>query len=99
METPLKFVITIMLFWMVLGGLFTIVGMDDYLEDRNPNTSTSQGDYSLFDLSGFLDKIGFIWDYMTFNIYGIPQQLRASLTLFLTGSLSLSIYVLLRSGS
>lgn len=92
METPHKFIITLVMFWIVLGGLFQIFGLSDENESKlNPDTSKSY--------SGFTGKISFIWDMMTFNVTGAPEGFRINMNLFMFSALAISIYVLLRSGS
>jgi len=84
METPLKYVLSIFIFWLVLGGLFQLFDMNEYNNNEVDNPSSS------------FKIITTIYNLFTFNVEGMPQSFRVSVTSFMAFSLALSIYVLLR---
>jgi hypothetical protein len=86
MDTPYKFIIGIIIFWLCLGGLLQLFNMNDYTDGNSINSDTESK----------LGSFTFIYDLMTFNIKGMPSSFRAGLTTFLSASLLLSIYVLIR---
>ena len=94
MESPYKFVLVVLIFWIVLGGIlqvFDTSGVDgDTLNVNDDKEVTLVGDNS------FLSKISFIWDLMTFNVNGMPDGFSFGLTTFFTSALLLSILVLIR---
>lgn len=96
--TPLKYVTTILLFWLIVGGLFQVLNINA-IDGGDVVVNTERVEVSLFGLSGLKQMVTFVWDLMTFNVVGMPDAFRFSLTTFLTSTLLLSIYVLFRSGS
>lgn len=89
METPHKWVITVLIFWLVFGGLMQFFSLEDEVQGNLLSASPDEKS----------SKTGFIWDMMTFNIRGIPNSLRLGLSTFFGTSFLLSLYVLFRSGS
>ena len=91
--TPLRYTIMVLLFWLVLGGMFQLFNLDNYDDGNTLGVDTDKS------LSVGLSKFGWIWDLMTFNINGMPTGFRIGLTTFFSASLIISVYVLIRSGS
>lgn len=86
METPTKIVLSILLFWLVLGGLFRLFNVDNYMEGNQIEEQQTGG-------------FEFLYNLFTFKVNGINEQLRWSMTIFFSAALGISIYVLIRSGN